>query len=194
VLTQHYRLNHAVQITPNSLTTTNKNSLNTISPNFTKANQFLMEFSLDTNPIITQFRPREGQWELTEDNINRVDPDTKQTILHNYCQYIDSTPLEVFEYLIKIKGCDINLQDGDNDTPVHIAFWRIQPNDDINILTYFLHLNDINVNIRGQYGFTLLHCVCTNINTLQLETFKYLIEIKGADINVQDDRNQTPLH
>jgi ankyrin repeat protein len=153
-----------------------------------------MEFSLDTNPIITQFRPREGQWELTEDNINRVDPDTKQTILHNYCQYIDSTPLEVFEYLIKIKGCDINLQDGDNDTPVHIAFWRIQPNDDINILTYFLHLNDINVNIRGQYGFTLLHCACTNINTLQLETFKYLIEIKGADINVQDDRNQTPLH
>jgi hypothetical protein len=48
------------------------------------------------DPIITQFRPVEDQWDLNDDNITRIDPGTGQTILHNYCKYMDSTPLEVF--------------------------------------------------------------------------------------------------
>jgi hypothetical protein len=37
------------------------------------------------DPIITQFRPVEGQRELNDENIERIDPETGSTILHNYC-------------------------------------------------------------------------------------------------------------
>jgi hypothetical protein len=47
----------------------------------------------DDDPIITQFKPYYDQWELTDNNINRIGPETGHTILHNYCCYINTTPL-----------------------------------------------------------------------------------------------------
>jgi hypothetical protein len=69
----------------------------------------------DDDPIITKFKLFNGQWELTEDNIKRIEPQTGQTILHNYCKYINTTPIEVYRFLIDTKGCGISIQNNDEN-------------------------------------------------------------------------------
>jgi ankyrin repeat protein len=125
----------------------------------------------DDDPIITQFRPQDGQWGLTEDNINRIDPETGYTILHNYCEYINTTPFEVYRYLIETKGCDVNVQDNNKDTPLPYALFYFNPNNgsNITILTYLLSQNKFNGNIKGQYGNTILHTACYYINKLPID-------------------------
>jgi ankyrin repeat protein len=151
----------------------------------------------DDDPIIAQFKPRGLQWELTDDNINRIDPRTGYTILHNYCFYINTTPLEVYRYLIEVKGCDVNAQDNDNDTPIHQAlryFNSTEDGADITVLMYLLSQKDLSVNTKGQYDWILLHTACININTLPLDIFKVLIETMGCDVNAQDIEKRTPLY
>jgi ankyrin repeat protein len=149
------------------------------------------------DPIIAQFKPRGLQWELTDDNINRIDPRTGYTILHNYCFYINTTPLEVYRYLIEVKGCDVNAQDNDNDTPIHRAlryFSSTEDGADITVLMYLLSQKDLSVNTKGQYDWILLHTACININTLPLDIFNLLIETLGYDVNAQDIEKRTPLY
>jgi ankyrin repeat protein len=125
-----------------------------------------------------------------------MDPKTGHTILHNYCKYINTTPLEVYRYLIETKGCDVNVQDDDNDTPFHYAIRCFDPNDggNITVLTYLLAQTNINVNTKGYNGNTLLHYACFEINTLTIDIFKLLIERLGAGVNAQDDYKHTPIH
>jgi ankyrin repeat protein len=149
------------------------------------------------NPIITQFKPAWGQWELNDGNIQRIDPETGQTILHNYCKYINTTPLEVYKHLIETLGADINVQDKDKNTPLHYALIHFTPNEDdgnTTVLMYLLGQRDVNVNIKGKYGVTLLHTACNNINTIPLDVFKLVVETHGADLNAQDDFHETPIH
>jgi ankyrin repeat protein len=148
------------------------------------------------DPIITQFKPVKGQWELNDENIKRIDPKTGQTILHNYCQRINTTPLEVYRYLIEVKGCDVNAQDNNQDTPLRNAFRCFDPGNSgtITALTYLINEKNVDVNIKDRNGTTLLHRACEKINALPIEIFKVLIETHGADVNVQDNCNDTPLH
>jgi ankyrin repeat protein len=149
------------------------------------------------DPIIMQFRPQGDQWELNDENIKRIDPGTGHTILHNYCLYINTTPLEVYQYLIETHGCDINAQDDNGDTPLHYALYHFNPTENggnIAVLTFLLNQKGINGNIKNQYDATLLHIACDNINNLPLDIFKVLIETKGCEINAQDKYNDTPLH
>jgi ankyrin repeat protein len=150
----------------------------------------------DNDPIITQFKPVNGQSELSEGNIKRIESATGHTILHNYCKYINTTPLEVYRYLIEKKGCDINSQDGYQDTPFHNALRSFDPNDggDITVLTYLLNHKDVNANIKGNFGQTILHIACDMVNILPLDIFKLLIETHGANVNVLDEYKDTPLH
>jgi ankyrin repeat protein len=149
-----------------------------------------------TNPIIKQFKLLNGQWELNDENIKRIDPETGETILHNYCQYINTTPLEVFKYLIEIKGCDVNTQDWNNNTPLRAAFGHFNnpnPGGDIALLVYLLDQKGVNVNAKGQFGRTLVHWACININTLPIDLFKVLIETLSGDLNALDKNNLTPI-
>jgi len=118
------------------------------------------------------------------------------TLLHLACVKINSLPLDVFKYLIETKGFDLNFLDPINNTPIHHAFLSFNHNDnhDTTILQYLLNQKDVNVNIKGEYGDTLLHLACEFINTLPIDVFKFLIEINGADINAQNDNKFTPLH
>jgi len=148
------------------------------------------------DPIITQFKPVDGQWELNDENTTRIDPGSGQTILHNYCKYMDSTPLVVYRHLIEVKGCDINVHDNNNDTPIHLALCCFNPNNggDKTVLTYLLAQNDINIHIKNNSGSMLLHIACQFINYLPLDIFKVLIETRGFDVNAQDNSKDTPLH
>jgi ankyrin repeat protein len=150
----------------------------------------------DDDSIVAQFKPRGGQWELNDENINRIDPHIGETILHNYCKFINDTPLEVYRYLIEVKGCDIHVHDKDKDTPLHDALRYFDPNKggDISVLHYLLNQRGIDGNIVGKDGYTLLHMVCKYINNLPLEIFQNLIENGGCDVNAQDIYNDTPLH
>jgi ankyrin repeat protein len=148
------------------------------------------------DPIITQFHPADiQQWQLNDDNIKRIEPKTGQTILHNYCEYINTTPLPVYRYLIETMSCDINLQDKNKNTPLHQALKYCPPIEGITVLMYLLNRkNVVNCNTKGEYGSTFLHMACININSLPLNIFELLIETMGADVNVQDKYNDTPLH
>jgi ankyrin repeat protein len=148
------------------------------------------------NPIIAQFKPVFGQWELDETNIKRINLSNGETILHNYCKYIDSTPLEIFMYLIETLGCDVNTLDKLNSTALHEAFRYFKPDqgDSITVFNYLLGQKIVNVNAEDIDGCTLLHLACLNINTISIEIFKDLIETRGADINLQDNGDYTPIH
>jgi ankyrin repeat protein len=150
----------------------------------------------DDDPIITQFKPRGGQWDLNDHSIKRIGDETGSTILHNYCCYINTTPLGVYRYLIEVKGCDINARDKYNDTPVHLAFGRFDPNEggNITVLMYLLSQMNINANTGGYNGETLLHDACKKINKLPLDIFKVLIETMGCDVNALDKYSNTPPH
>jgi ankyrin repeat protein len=98
--------------------------------------------------------------------------------------------------LIETLGGDVNAQDDDQSTPIHIALNCFDPHDggDIDVLHYLLGQKKVNVNIKGEYGDTLLHITCNNINHFPFDVFKLLIETMGCDVNAQDNRNYTPLH
>jgi ankyrin repeat protein len=114
------------------------------------------------DPIITQFKPRDNQWELNDKNIKRIDPETGHTILHNYCRHINTTPLEGYQYLIETHGCDVNAQDNDSETALHRAIRYFKPLDsrEINVLVYLINQKDVNINIKGKKGGILLHLAC----------------------------------
>jgi ankyrin repeat protein len=146
------------------------------------------------DPIITQFQPvGDDQWELNEDNIKRIDTKTGSTILHNYCQYINATPLGVYRYLIETKGCDVNAQEYDKHVPIHYAI-RYCEGDNIAVLMYLLTQCNVDTDAKDGRGYTLLHMACQNINSLPIDVFKLLIETKGCNINAQAEKKDTPLH
>jgi ankyrin repeat protein len=93
-------------------------------------------------------------------------------------------------------GCDVNAQDGSDDTPIHRALDYFDPNDGghITVLMYLLSQTNININIKSYRGNTLLHYACNKINHLPLYIFKVLIETQGCDVNAQADNKTTPIH
>jgi ankyrin repeat protein len=149
----------------------------------------------DDDPIITQFQPANGQWELTDEKLKFISPWSGGTILHNYCIYINTTPLEVFRYLIETNGLDINAQDNSTVTPIQNALEEFNPNigGDIAVLTYLLSREDIDAK-TPVLGLNLIQWACYNPNTLPINIFKLLVEKLGCDVNVQDDFDETPAH
>jgi ankyrin repeat protein len=149
----------------------------------------------DDDPLITRFKPKYGQWELTDENIQRIDPHYGQTILHNYCKFLNSTPLEVFKDLIESKGLSVCANDRRNVTPIHAAlrFFRVQHGGNVATLIYLLSQGDVDVNKEHQLGQTLLYTACESISSFSLDIFKYLIDIKGGNVNVKDVNGHTPI-
>jgi len=150
-----------------------------------------MNLQRDCNSIITQFKPANGQWRLNDESIKRISPNSGTTILHNYCSYINSTPLAVFKFLIETHSVDINARDKYNHLPIHYALQQFNPSygGDITVLGYLLHQDNLHVEIGNQFGRTLLHTACEHINKLPLEVFKYLIEKRGIGVHIPSTRN-----
>jgi ankyrin repeat protein len=134
---------------------------------------------------------------LTQKGVNvNIKGRNGYSLLHVACININKLPIDIFKVLMDTKGCDVNAQDDDKDTPLHNALVCFNQNDggDTNVLMYLLSQKDINVNIKGKLGHSLLHIACININKLPLDIFKVLIETMGCDVNVQNDNKDTPLH
>jgi len=117
-------------------------------------------------------------------------------ILHAACERINTVPLEIFKLLIETHGADFNARDSSKNTPLHYALWNFNPRDggDITVLTYLLTQTSVNTRIRNNFGHTLLHIACININILSLDLFKVLIETIGCDVNTQAENKDTPIH
>jgi len=133
---------------------------------------------------------------LSQENTNiNIKGQYGYTLLHRACQRINALPIEIFQCLIETMGCDVNVQDDKKDTPFHYAIRQFYPNG-INIaaLHYLFNQKNVDVKIKGQYGYTLLHIACQKINSLPIDVFKLLIDKMGCDVNVQDSKKNTPLH
>jgi ankyrin repeat protein len=103
--------------------------------------------------------------------------------------------------LIERLGADINAQDDAGDTPIHVAFRCYDPSYDcdgddydIETLTYLINQTNIDVNIEGRDGHSLLHYACLHIDTLPFDVLEALIETHGADVNALNKDKDTPLH
>jgi ankyrin repeat protein len=160
---------------------------------------FISQPPQDDHPIITQFKPAQAQWELNDKSMERSTAHPYSTILHNYCEHINSTPPLVFRYLIETKGFKIFTKNSYGYTPLHIAFVEFKPanshNDNCRTsLTYLLSLEGIDFNQKDKNECTLLHRACRNIHSIPLNIFEYLIETKGSDMDSIDDQKNTPLH
>jgi ankyrin repeat protein len=116
------------------------------------------------------------------------------TVLHIACEKIHHLPLEIFKLLIETHGADVNAQNNEKDTPLHRAIRCFRQNGgNTAVLTYLLSQANIDVNIKGQYDWTLLYTACYDINRLPIDVFKVLIETHGCDVNVRDDGKDIPL-
>jgi ankyrin repeat protein len=155
-----------------------------------------MDLLQKNDSIIMRFKPATNQWGLNDENIHHVDPDSYETILHNYCIFIRSTPFEVFEYLVTNKALDLSQRDENNETPIHIALRHFRPDNDndVKIVQYLLHQNNLNINTKDKDGRSLLHWATFNLESLPIALFEWLIESQGGDINLPDDDSDTPLH
>jgi hypothetical protein len=89
--------------------------------------------------------------------------------------------------LIEKHGCDINVLDRDDNTPLHLAFHSLNPNNDNNItlFAYLINQNNFNLNIKDQDGYTFLHlaCIC---NILDLDDY---MDSEDGFSDSEDDGN-----
>ncbi len=86
------------------------------------------------------------------------------------------------------KGVDINSQDTDGNTVLHIAFDYGQED-----LIEYLIKNGINVNIQNKNGSTPLHCAVSYCNEGYISIIRELIE-NGANPDIQNLNGETVLH
>jgi ankyrin repeat protein len=105
------------------------------------------------------------------------------TLLHIACEKIHDLPLDIFKLLIGTHGADVNVQDTNNDTPLHCAFRYFKQDNGGNtkVLTYLINQQTVNVNINGKKGHNLLHLACIN----NLSKSKSFIKLNAkADTNL----------
>jgi ankyrin repeat protein len=74
--------------------------------------------------------------------------------------------------LIETLCADVNVQDMYQDTPIHNALSFFDPDDggDINVLAYLLNQKNVDANIKGENGYTLLHLACISRHSVELKT------------------------
>jgi ankyrin repeat protein len=101
---------------------------------------------------------------LSQKSVNaNIKGEYDNTLLHAACENTNIPPLDVFKLLIDILGCDVNVQDTSQNTPVRLALTYFKPHNggDIAVLAYLINQKNLNVKIKDQNGFNLLHSACT---------------------------------
>jgi len=103
--------------------------------------------------------------------------------------YNDDDTEEAVNVLLEA-GAEMMARDNADYTCIHLAAYK----NNINIIRLLVS-KGVDVNIPNSiFGHTPLHMACTISSTHnKVETARVLLEL-GADINVQDDMGDTPLH
>jgi ankyrin repeat protein len=117
-----------------------------------------------------------------------------QTALHIACEDIKKAQLDVISSLVEA-GVDINAQDSNGDTAISRAFFRLRDDQNgLDVITYLLNVDGIDVNVVGGGGCTAVHYACMKIPLLSVEIVKQLFEKNNADINLLNDYNFHPFN
>ena len=109
-----------------------------------------------------------------------------RTLLHYACV---GGCLNLVRTLIRDHNADVNARDDHNNTPLHLA--ARAGNEDIAIA--LINEFSCSTSVKGGYGRTLLHSACECKGGC-LNLVRTLIRDHKANINAQDDYNDTPLH
>ena len=130
--------------------------------------------SLDVIKVILDFRPEELYKKMENENAP----------VHHACRNVNA--IEILNYLIKVKGADVNANDGYFRTPLHLACMH----EDFELVKYFIGIQGVDVNAKDMSSNTPLHFACSECN---FEIVKYLVEVGNALINVKNYDNETCL-
>ncbi|KAL5258380.1 hypothetical protein ACHWQZ_G009025 [Mnemiopsis leidyi] len=106
----------------------------------------------------------------------------KQSLLHIASK---EGKLDIVRYCVQEKKVDVNIQDSEGQTALHLAAGR----GDLQVIKY-LWEKGADVNIQDSRGEAALHRAADRGH---LQVIKYLWE-KGADVNIQDSEGMTALH
>ena len=80
------------------------------------------------------------------------------------------------------------MEDSNSNRPLHIAC--LFPNN-VELIKHLVEEVKCDVNAKGQYGYTPLHCACHNN---QIEIVRYLTSLSSCHIEIDDKNNNRPLH
>ena len=120
---------------------------------------------------------------------NKKDDETAQDILKNEEKWNPSvdTAVQLFSH----EKCDLNVQNKDGDTLVHIA---VRQNKTVS-LYLLLNLPQCNINLQNKMGDSPLHIAvrCKGWYSYN-DTCTQLLSCKACDLNIQNKEGDTPLH
>lgn len=99
--------------------------------------------------------------------------------------------VHVFQYLLRVRGVDVNMADNQGSTPLHFA-----------VKTGFLEVvrnlvsKGANIHAKDQHGRTALYGACDGSfdKPGRLNTVRYFIEEKGCDPFQKDNYGNTLFH
>lgn len=107
---------------------------------------------------------------------------------------------EVVKTLLAFPNIDVNIQDEDGKTPLHVACLRYCfPNDTQEVVKALLANADINVNIQDKWGYTALHYACEVLDIHDINgnpnnaLVKELLAHPFIDVNLGDQEGKRPL-
>lgn len=124
---------------------------------------------------------------ITDNNFSESELPYKWTVLH---EAVYSGYLHIVKFLHQY-GININILNGDDESPLHIACKNDNNINNIEIIKFLLenNTNDRGINQVTLYGDTALHYACKNN---QLEIAKLLIDY-GAKLYVTNNFREKPL-
>lgn len=119
--------------------------------------------------------------------MNKIDINHKnaknEIIFHNACH---SGNINLIKYLLSIGKFDINMVDGNKQTPLFHAIKEMS----FLAVRYLANLENINLEARDNFYRTYLHTAIEFNDNV----FNYLFALKKIPLNERDNDNRTLLH
>lgn len=160
-------------------------------------------FKKKQNEQGSKIKEKEVTKESVSDPINFQDKKTGKTPVHDA---IDADNLDYLQDLMNYKKTNADISDYDGNKPLHYAAKKERSDfllalgmveTDPLIETNEIQYNrfKLSINAKNKEGNTALHHAAS-INTTLIEDLKNvrLLVENGADVNVQNDQGETPLH
>ena len=118
----------------------------------------------------------------TDSNLNSQTTEGN-TPLHIACK---QGATDVIQYLVKVKHCNVGIQNRKGKLPLHImcSSWWLK-------LDFIKLLSNCDVNTSTNTGDTPLHIACKNGAT---DVIQYLVRTKHCNVGIQNRKGELPLH